>query len=185
MNYDITGCKKIVEGIYQKSPTTYYILCSVSKLPCFCSKERLDDLTRKFGSLEGIAAGYISRDAKRLIKAKVPTHAVKNMDLDTLKEEATEVQKLRQARREERAKRREEKEQIYTNPNPIIYNPTPPVTVDMSKPEEVISLTKTMCLFPNRFLDDDRSCNRCSIKDSCVAPVKIILTDRQIRNRMF
>lgn len=169
--------------MYKKNDSTYYILCSVSKAPCYCSGNRLKKLIEKHGTCEKVAATYVSRDAKRLIKNKVPAKAVMKMDKGTLREEATAVQRDRAARREERRRRREAKEAIRSNPNNIIYNPAPAMHHDLTVPGVIAKMTKDACLFPNRFLDHDRTCNACTLRIHCTCSVKNVIEEATTKRK--
>jgi hypothetical protein len=180
---DISKLKKVCEGVYEKNKSTYYILCSISKVPCYCSGDRLKKLIEKHGSCEKAAASYVSRDAKRLIKSKVPAKSVMKMEKSTLREEATEVQKERTRRREERRRRRETREAIRNNDKPLTYNPAPPQHIDLISPESIAANTVNGCLYPNRFLDNERTCNKCNLHEHCSASMKVVLVEGKTKRK--
>jgi len=64
------GLTEVAKGVFKKSETIYFVECSVSGKLCFCSKERLDKLTAKAGSLEKVSPNYICREAKQKIRAE-------------------------------------------------------------------------------------------------------------------
>jgi len=183
MDIDLKDCTKVCEGVYKKSNTTYYILCSVSKVPCYCSGDRLQDLIKKYGSCEKVGGTYVSRDAKRLIKAKVPAKAIQKMGKEDLRVEAEDVHKDKLNKREERKARREAKEAIHEAIATVglVYTPTPPTKADMDSPEMIAQLTKYSCLRPDLYLNWDKVCNRCRFHVHCACEAKNVLSEKKFK----
>ena len=174
---DLKQCKKICDGVYQKSDKIYYILCSISKQPCFCAKERLDILVKKHGSLEKVGTTYISRDAKRLAKLETPVHAIQRMEVPDIKEEARiareDEKKEREESREEREKRMLEKEK--TSSTRIIYTPAEPKIFILNTPENINMATKDGCYRIDIYLNGNKFCDTCHLAEHCIAPCRRFL----------
>lgn len=53
-----------------KYKSGYYVQCSITKEWCVCSQERLYALIKKFGSMERLGKGYVSRAGNRIEKGE-------------------------------------------------------------------------------------------------------------------
>ncbi len=152
---DKKDLKEIAPGIFQKNAKTFYIECKVSGGLCYCSKDRLDILGKKFGGINQIAANYISRDAKRLLKSKVPGKSIAKMGVSDLKAEAKMIKVDKEAKREERRKKRAIKQMVKQAVRIPPLSPTDRhVFTEVYKGDEA-------CIRPRLFIANRGYCNGC------------------------
>lgn len=102
--------EEIAPGILKKNDKTFFIVCKVSGKQCYCNAERLEKLASKYGGMDKIQDNYVSRDAKRLIKAKIKPEKIAKMDVDEVIGESQMIHKDKKVRKERRKKKQEEQE---------------------------------------------------------------------------
>jgi len=159
--------KEVAPGIFEKNPTTYFIKCALSSKLCYCSKERLDKLAKKYGGLEKVSENYISRDAKKLKKVGTSTKALAKMDPKDLSDEAKMVREEKKKAREARRERRELENKVRSvRPHDEIL---PALTEDQIKDHT----SRGGCL-RTAYFSDWGYCNLCHYKEGCQAECKIM-----------
>jgi len=136
----------------------------------------MDSLLKKYKTFEALGEQYISRDVKRLIKAKVPVKSIMDMDDKTIHEEAKGIREYKKERKIERKQKREVKQAIRDSRVPIYYRPVKRPTASlMNDPEMIKDFTKHSCLLPTVYLDNNRKCDTCKYVEHCVCKIKSLL----------
>lgn len=75
-------------------------------------------------------------------------------------------------------KKKMEKEVKQEDIKTHIYIPKPPTVINLlENPEEAAKLTYTECMRPDIFLDNNRSCDFCSLINICSCPIKCHSSD--------
>jgi hypothetical protein len=164
------GLKEIADGIFKKNESTFYIKCAMSQKLCFCSAERLEKLAKKYGGMNKVSSNYVSRDAKRLKKAGLKDHSLKNMDPDELVEEARNLhtqKKLAKLERKEKRKIIEEAE-VKEKVREAHVDPFLPTY----SPEELEAMTPSKGCLRMTYRMQEGRCNECMYKNGCMAEAK-------------
>lgn len=178
---DTKGMKTLAPGVYQKSGSTWYIRCSVSGKMCFCNKHHLDSLLKRFGSYEAIGAQYISRDAKRLLKADVPAKAISKMDVSELAESSEMLHVDKQTAKEKRAAKRAAKEEAAEKA--FVERLVPNVSAASASMFKLFNGSQA-CIRPNLFRKNGGWCNGCGWIKICEYKDKAECTDETFVERI-
>ena len=164
MNED--GMKQIAPGIFQKNNTTFYIKCCKSNKLCFCSKERLDILAKKYGGVDKVSQNYVSRDAKRLLKAKTNPDALKRLTNDEVAEEARLIHKEKKEKKEKRKLAREERVQKLEKV------PHEEVMAEPLTAEQIAEKSRKHTCLRLKYYLDWGCCNKCMYVEHCEGSLK-------------
>lgn len=76
----------VVRRATRKSAKSFLVRCSVTGKWCYCSTERMDSLTKRHGSVDGVGLYYTSREGKAQVKREAAdaatTHEASTEDID-------------------------------------------------------------------------------------------------------
>lgn len=179
---DLTGLTKICEGVYKKSETSYYLICSITGEKLYCSKERLDKLIQKHGSIETVGKNTVSRDAKKLLTAKTPVTTITKMSATDLKQNAEMIRADEKKKQEKQLaiNKTEEIKEEKTRTR-FIYTPQErnPIVIETASKEFIEDLTRYTCWYAAHHIDNGYWCNGCKILDRCIAPCKKIKVEKK------
>lgn len=152
---------EVVPGVLKKNDNTFYIVCTVKGTHHYCSKDRLDKLAKKAGSLEAVGASYVSREAKRVVKQAADAKA-----------KAEAPPKVRRQRRNS----------ITTSDEPARYTrlPGPPdgmwksehVKATLARVTPILSNKGEKCLRPDLWKQNGTYCNGCEYFNFCTNKFK-------------
>jgi hypothetical protein len=162
--------KEIATGVFQKNEKTFFIKCSLSQKLCYCSKDRLDILSKKYGGLERVSEHYVSRDAKRLKKAGITNKSLEKMDPDDVIEEARNLHKEKKKKKEERKQHRELVEQ--REELAAVIEPHVDPRLHPYNPEALEKITREKGCLRMKYRNQEGKCNECMYRNGCEAAIK-------------
>lgn len=164
--------EEVAPGIFKANSKTYYIKCAVSQKLCFCSKERLDKLSKKYNGIKFVSENYISRDAKRLQKVGTNHKAIAKMNPDDLSEESRIIHEEKQKKKALRKEKREKEEalektkQLHVDPYLVVYGK-----------DELEKLTSEKGCLRYTYRTEWGRCNKCMYQAHCKAEMKVMIWD--------
>ena len=172
----------------------YYWCCTVSGLETFADEPRFKDIVKKFGSEEKLFKTYVLRPVKKYLDAgfdaeTIKQIAVKNDGKLPSLDDQTPPNKVAVKPSKQPTKGTEQLavgkvEAVEHVPEPIKVYPwsgNPDFFKSTPSPVAVSEITKEVCLYPNRQLDND--CHGCSIYTQCACPSKFSEEDWKKPNK--
>ena len=191
--------KKRPSGIETSANGKYfYWKCNVSGMETFCDERRFKEVVAKYGDEATLFKTYVLRPVKKYVDAGFDAEHIKNLikhndgklpSIDgKLKERKAAIKALKKPRKVRLKKFavgevgiqqlnasgsiEEVKQKIYPwTGNPDYFRGGPPVPFDIGE------VTKNVCLYPARHIDD--LCEGCPVFSECQCPAKISDEDRR------
>lgn len=113
-----------------------------------------------------------------LLKRVVKFKGVENLlrSFECRKCYRTTNQKTKEIKKKVRREKKQKKENILTKSHVFVYK-GPETIILKDNPEYVAKLTASECWRPDIYLDNDRTCDTCSLHKHCACPIKTLLKD--------
>lgn len=160
---NIVAKKALTENI-----KSMVIPCVVSGIEKRVSKAAIAKGVSKYGSLEAYKKHYVDRAAKKLLKQRIQPEAVQQKLLPKGKTPFSINYDVLARLKLLKKSKKEDKAHELTSYH---YIPSPPKAYS-SRKAYVEDLTRSACMRPDIYLNNDRTCNTCMYSEFCICPAK-------------